>query len=85
MIILLVGSGAREHAIARALSLDPAVTALHAAPGNPGIGDLATLHAVDALDGAAVAALATELAVPGAGCRVPGAGCRVPGAGCRVP
>lgn len=61
MKILVVGTGAREHALVRALSLDPAVTALHAAPGNPGIGTLATLHAVDQLDGAAVAALATEL------------------------
>lgn len=63
MKILVVGTGAREHALVRALSLDPAVTALHAAPGNPGIGALATLHAVDQLDGAAVAALATELGV----------------------
>lgn len=62
MKILVVGTGAREHALVRALSLDPAVTALHAAPGNPGIGALATLHEVDQLDGAAVAALATELA-----------------------
>ncbi|WP_421743243.1 phosphoribosylamine--glycine ligase [Cellulomonas sp.] len=61
MKILVVGTGAREHALVRALSLDPAVTALHAAPGNPGIGTLATLHAVDQLDGAAVAALATSL------------------------
>ncbi|MDC7122448.1 phosphoribosylamine--glycine ligase [Cellulomonas fimi] len=61
MKILVVGTGAREHALVRALSLDPAVTALHAAPGNPGIGTLATLHAVDQLDGTAVAALATEL------------------------
>lgn len=62
MKILVVGTGAREHALVRALSLDPAVTALHAAPGNPGVGALATLHAVDQLDGSAVAALATELA-----------------------
>lgn len=61
MKILVVGTGAREHALVRALSLDPAVTALHAAPGNPGIGRLATLHAVDQLDGDAVAALATSL------------------------
>jgi len=59
--ILVVGTGAREHAIIRALSLDPAVTELHAAPGNPGIGALATLHAVDQLDGAAVADLARTL------------------------
>ncbi|GCE76493.1 phosphoribosylamine--glycine ligase [Cellulomonas biazotea] len=61
MKILVVGTGAREHALVRALSLDPAVTALHAAPGNPGIGALAELHDVDQLDGAAVAALATGL------------------------
>ncbi|MDM7854627.1 phosphoribosylamine--glycine ligase [Cellulomonas alba] len=63
MKILVVGTGAREHAIVRALSLDPQVSALHAAPGNPGIAALATVHAVDQLDGDAVAALATELGV----------------------
>jgi phosphoribosylamine--glycine ligase len=62
VIILLVGSGAREHALALSLSHDPAVTALHAMPGNPGIGQLATLHAGNPNDGAAVAALAKELA-----------------------
>lgn len=61
MRILVVGTGAREHALVRALSLDPAVTELHAAPGNPGIGRLATLHPVDQLDGAQVTALATRL------------------------
>ena len=61
MKILVVGTGAREHAIVRALSLDPAVTELHAAPGNPGIGALATLHTVNQLDGPAVAALAVDL------------------------
>ncbi|WP_062519476.1 phosphoribosylamine--glycine ligase [Demequina silvatica] len=61
MIILLVGTGAREHALARALSLDPAVTQLHAAPGNPGIADVATLHGVDATNPVAVASLATQL------------------------
>ncbi|GIG28135.1 phosphoribosylamine--glycine ligase [Cellulomonas marina] len=63
MRILVVGTGAREHALVRALHQDPAVTALHAAPGNPGIGALATLHAVDPLDGEAVAALAARLGV----------------------
>jgi phosphoribosylamine---glycine ligase len=56
--ILVIGGGAREHALCRALSLDPAVTALHCAPGNAGIAEVATLHAVDALDGPAVADLA---------------------------
>lgn len=61
MKVLIVGSGAREHAIARSLHLDPAVTELHAVPGNPGIGQIAQLHAADANDGASVAALATNL------------------------
>ncbi|MDM8084370.1 phosphoribosylamine--glycine ligase [Cellulomonas cellasea] len=63
MKILVVGTGAREHALVRSLAADPQVTALHAAPGNPGIGALAQLHPVDALDGEAVAALAAELGV----------------------
>lgn len=63
MKILVVGTGAREHALALALSRDPEVTGLHAAPGNPGIGAVATLHPVDPLDGAAVAALAGSLGV----------------------
>ncbi|GGO56374.1 phosphoribosylamine--glycine ligase [Streptomyces daqingensis] len=58
MRILVIGGGAREHALCRSLSLDPEVTALHCAPGNAGIAEVATLHAVDALDGAAVSVLA---------------------------
>lgn len=63
MEILVVGTGAREHALVRALSLDPEVTAVHAAPGNPGMVTYAELHPVDALDGTAVAELATSLGV----------------------
>ncbi|MFB7110510.1 phosphoribosylamine--glycine ligase [Streptomyces sp. NPDC056291] len=61
MKVLVIGSGAREHALCRSLSLDPAVTALYCAPGNAGIAEVAALHPVDALDGAAVSALAAEL------------------------
>ncbi len=60
--VLVIGSGAREHALCRSLSLDPDVTALHCAPGNAGIAEVAELHPVDALDGTAVARLAGELA-----------------------
>ncbi|MFV0129070.1 phosphoribosylamine--glycine ligase [Streptomyces sp. HMX112] len=62
MKVLVIGGGAREHALCRSLSLDPDVTALHCAPGNAGIAEVAELHEVDALDGSAVARLAGELA-----------------------
>jgi phosphoribosylamine---glycine ligase len=60
---LVIGTGGREHALARALAQDPAVGELYAAPGNPGIAAIATLHEVDPLDGTAVADLAERLGV----------------------
>jgi phosphoribosylamine--glycine ligase len=59
--VLVIGSGAREHALCRSLSLDPEVTSLHCAPGNAGTAEVAESHPVDALDGAAVADLAAGL------------------------
>jgi phosphoribosylamine---glycine ligase len=56
--VLLLGSGGREHALARALSADPDVTDLHAAPGNPGLAELAHQHPVDLTDTGQVAGLA---------------------------
>jgi phosphoribosylamine--glycine ligase len=58
---LVIGSGGREHALALGLSRDPGVTEVHAAPGNPGMARVATLHEVDPMDGAAVADLAVRL------------------------
>ena len=43
MKVLLIGSGGREHALAKALRQDPELEELHAAPGNPGIAEYATL------------------------------------------
>jgi phosphoribosylamine--glycine ligase len=63
MKVLVVGGGGREHALALALSRDPHVTEVHAAPGNPGIAEVATRHEADPCHGKAVAALATRLAV----------------------
>ena len=62
MKTLVIGTGGREHALALALSRDPSVSEVHAAPGNPGIAELSpTLHDVDQMDGAAVADLAVSL------------------------
>ena len=58
--VLLLGSGGREHALGRALVADPSVQ-LHAAPGNPGLAGIGTLHAVDPSDPAAVVALARRI------------------------
>jgi phosphoribosylamine--glycine ligase len=63
MKILLVGSGGREHALALGLKADKSCTELHAAPGNPGIASLATLHPVAITDNNAILKLAQELAV----------------------
>jgi phosphoribosylamine---glycine ligase len=60
---LVIGTGGREHALARALARDPGVTEVHAAPGNPGMAAVATLHDVDPLDGPSVAALAASLGI----------------------
>ncbi|MEV8223446.1 phosphoribosylamine--glycine ligase N-terminal domain-containing protein, partial [Dietzia maris] len=55
MRILVIGSGAREHALLVALAADPAVTELHAAPGNPGMVQ-AQCHELTVTDPAAVTA-----------------------------
>jgi phosphoribosylamine--glycine ligase len=59
--VLLIGSGGREHALALGLVADPAVEQLIAAPGNPGIAQVAELREVKATDPDAVAALAAEV------------------------
>ena len=63
MRILLLGSGGREHALARALTAsdrDQLAVELFCAPGNIGIADHATLVEIDPTDGQAVAQWAQE-------------------------
>jgi len=60
--VLVLGSGAREHALCLALASDPAVTSLVCAPGNAGTAAVAEQRGIDSEDPAAVAALASDLA-----------------------
>ncbi|ASU81574.1 phosphoribosylamine--glycine ligase [Nocardiopsis gilva YIM 90087] len=61
MKALVLGGGGREHALVRALSLDPGVRDLHCAPGNPGTSALADNHVINVLDGLAVTELAARI------------------------
>ena len=63
MKILVVGTGAREHALVRRLSQDSISHELHAAPGNPGMEAHAAIHDVSLGDSAALTALALELGI----------------------
>src|SRR5581483_1829124 len=58
MRVLVIGSGAREHALAARLASDTAVTEVLAAPGNPGIATVARLLPVDVSKVGDVSALA---------------------------
>ncbi|QXG77529.1 phosphoribosylamine--glycine ligase [Modestobacter sp. L9-4] len=60
MRVLVIGSGAREHALCVALQSDPAVTALACAPGNAGTAVIAAPFPLEVADPVAVAALAVE-------------------------
>jgi len=60
MRILVVGSGGREHALAWKISQSPLVRELHCAPGNPGIGAVARLAALEASDVEGIARFARE-------------------------
>ena len=57
MNVLLIGSGGREHALARSLAQSPLCDKLLIAPGNPGTARCGTNVALDVTDHAAVADL----------------------------
>ncbi|OZE85591.1 phosphoribosylamine--glycine ligase [Rhodococcus sp. 15-649-1-2] len=61
MRVLVIGSGAREHALLLALSKDPKVSKLLVAPGNAGTASIAEQHPVDVASGAAVTELARKV------------------------
>ncbi|MFC3775074.1 phosphoribosylamine--glycine ligase [Mycolicibacterium holsaticum] len=61
MRVLVIGSGAREHALLLALRRDPEVEALAIAPGNAGTAAIAQQHDVDITSGEAVAKLARQI------------------------
>ncbi len=63
MRVLLVGSGGREHALAWSISQSPLLTKFYAAPGNPGIAQLATCLAIAADDVAGLVQAATDYAI----------------------
>ncbi len=62
MRVLVIGSGAREHALLLALSRDPQVDYLAVAPGNAGTSAVAEQHDVDITAADEVVALAKKLA-----------------------
>ncbi len=61
MRVLVIGSGAREHALLLALRRDPQVTGLAIAPGNAGTARVAEQHDVDITSSEDVVALAREV------------------------
>jgi len=63
MRILIVGSGAREHALCWRLALDPDVERVYCAPGNAGIARTVAVEPVSSGDPDAILALAGRLAV----------------------
>ncbi|WNG95629.1 phosphoribosylamine--glycine ligase [Mycobacterium sp. ITM-2016-00318] len=61
MRVLVIGSGAREHALLLALRSDPEVNGLAIAPGNAGTAAIADTYEVDITSGDAVTALAQKI------------------------
>jgi phosphoribosylamine--glycine ligase len=61
--VLVVGSGGREHALAWKLAQSPALSELHAAPGSPGIAELAECHPLRADDAEGILGLSRSLEV----------------------
>jgi phosphoribosylamine---glycine ligase len=63
MKILIVGGGGREHALSWALSKDPSVEKVYAAPGNPGIAEIATCVPISSTNIDELATFASKKAI----------------------
>lgn len=63
MKVLVVGSGGREHAIAKKFSISEIVEKVYVAPGNDGMRDCAEVVAIDALDFESLANFAKEQSI----------------------
>lgn len=61
--VLVLGSGGREHALVAGIAASPTVNKIYAAPGNPGISQMAELVSVDISNPEAVTKIAKDLAV----------------------
>jgi phosphoribosylamine---glycine ligase len=73
MNVLVIGSGAREHALTWKLGQSPINPVLHCAPGNPGMAEQATCHniAVDDIPGLLALAKAQQVDLTVVGPEVP--------------
>jgi phosphoribosylamine---glycine ligase len=63
MNVLILGSGGREHALARVCARSPMIGRLLVAPGNPGCARVAETHPVDLGDRAQIVALCKRNAI----------------------
>jgi len=63
MRVLVLGSGAREHALVHAIASSPSVDRLYVAPGNPGMVDVAELLELSLADLEDLASAAAELSI----------------------
>lgn len=70
MNVLVLGSGGREHALCKKISISPLLTSLFAIPGNPGMLDYASCYDINAFDEQTLKAFVKkhhiDLIIPGA-------------------